>query len=75
MEVRNWLLELGGDGSMDSVVINGDLDAVRKAFKKEHIPEYIEDLDEENYWDMYGVFYMDLEQSYIRLSPIHRGMK
>ena len=69
-DVTLWLVELGGDGTMWSFLVKGKIEHVEAALISEECGEYIEDLQDENNWDHYGVFYLELEQSYMRVSPV-----
>ncbi len=70
--VKYWLVELAGDGAHDSFTVDGDIDNVKDALKKEDAGEYADDVGNEDHWDMYGVCCLDLEQGYIRITPIRR---
>lgn len=71
-DVKLWLVEFSADGSHDSFLVKGGLEDVANAFKREQADEYIEELmDVEHYWTESG-FYLDLEQAYIRVTPVRR---
>lgn len=73
--VKRWLVELAGDGAHWSFVVNGDLEAVKKELTEQDSGEFNNDLDDEDLWDMYGVFQLDLEQAYMRVTPIRAKLK
>ena len=74
MKKQRWLVELAGDGSHDSFIVDGDIKKLIKVVNKEMCDDFSEEILDKNddYWDMYGVLNIELEQAYLRIIPIRR---
>lgn len=75
--MKKWFVELAGDGSLDSFVVEGDLENLIKVVNKEMGEDWSEEIidADEIYTDMYGVITIELEQAYLRICPIIRKIK
>lgn len=71
---KKWFVELAGDGSLDSFIVEGDLEKLIEVVNKESGYDFSEEIKDEGelYTDMYGVITIELEQAYIRICPIVR---